>query len=417
LLVATVAAVIAASPCGPAPHPPAPGSSWTMYRGDLARDGHPAGGTLDAARAARLALSWRAHLDGAVDGTPAVAGGLVIAGSAGGTLAAFDATTGKTVWAKHGLGAIASSPSVAGDRVLVTTLTGHAYAFGLARGDLEWDWPAPPAGALWASAVVFGDEVIVGVASPYGDIPLVAGRIVGLDLATGRERWSVCVRVSCEPGGGVWSTAAIDDHGTAFVGVGNPIDGVLAFDASTGNRKWLSSLYPDQNRDLDVGASPAIFSLNGAEAVAQMTVEGMAAVVDATSGTVIWSRELVTGSAVHGLIASPAYDGTNIYAASASPPTAMFALKPSDGSTAWRYDAAEPIYSAPAAGKGVVIFGTGAVFGDLNSGSVVALSSVSGHRLWSFDAHSAVRSGPALAGDYVVVGDYAGDVLVFRPSA
>jgi polyvinyl alcohol dehydrogenase (cytochrome) len=301
--------------------------------------------------------------------------------------------------------------------VLVTTLTGHAYAFSLARGDLEWDWPAPPAGALWASPVAYGEEVIVGVASPYGDIPLVAGRMVGLDLATGRERWSVCVRAGCEPGGGVWSTAAIDSHGIAFVGVGNPIDGVLAFDASTGNRRWLSSLYPDQNRDLDVGASPVIFSLNGAEAVAQVTVEGMAAVVDAASGTIVWSRELVTGSAVHGLIASPAYDGTNIDAGSASPPTAMFALNPSDGSTAWRFDAAEPIYSAPAAGKGVIIFGTGAVFGDLNAGSVVALSSAGGHRLWSFDAHSAVRSGPALAGDYVVAGDFAGDLLVFRPSA
>jgi hypothetical protein len=28
-----------------------------------------------------------------------------------------------------------------------------------------------------------------------------------------------------------------------------------------------------------------------------------------------------------------------------------------------------------------------------------------------------VRSGPALAGDLVVVGDYAGDVLAFRPRA
>jgi hypothetical protein len=40
-----------------------------------------------------------------------------------------------------------------------------------------------------------------------------------------------------------------------------------------------------------------------------------------------------------------------------------------------------------------------------------------GHQLWSYDTHSAVRSGPALAGaDLVVVGDYAGDVLAFRPN-
>jgi len=62
-----------------------------------------------------------------------------------------------------------------------------------------------------------------------------------------------------------------------------------------------------------------------------------------------------------------------------------------------------------------VVFGTGAVFGDLGSGSVVALSSTDGHVLWSYDTRSAVRSGPAVAGDLVVVGDFAGDVLGFRP--
>ncbi|TME39170.1 MAG: hypothetical protein E6I61_11865, partial [Chloroflexi bacterium] len=80
-------------------------------------------------------------------------------------------------------------------------------------------------------------------------------------------------------------------------------------------------------------------------------------------------------------------------------------------------DVADPIYSAPAVAKGVVIFGTGAVFGDLSTGSVVALSSSDGHRLWSYDTHSAVRSGPALAGDLVFVGDSAGDLLAFRPKS
>src|SRR2546427_355401 len=109
---AVVAAVLAVLSCGPASPPPAPGSSWPMYRGDLARDGHPAAATLDAADAARLELSWRAHLDGAIDGTPAVAHGMVIAGTAGGTLTAVDAAAGPTIWGKHGPGAIAGSPSI-----------------------------------------------------------------------------------------------------------------------------------------------------------------------------------------------------------------------------------------------------------------------------------------------------------------
>src|SRR5439155_17586801 len=137
-----------------------PGETGSMYRGALARDGHPPTATLTEQSAARLAIAWRADLIGAVDGTPAVAGGMVIAGSAGGTLAAFDARTGATVWAKHGLGAIAGSPTVAADRVYVGTLTGHVHARRLSNGDGIWDWHAPPNVNVWASPVAYGDLVI-----------------------------------------------------------------------------------------------------------------------------------------------------------------------------------------------------------------------------------------------------------------
>lgn len=387
-----------------------------MFRGDLARDGHLTNArSLTQDKVGRLGLLWSSRTDGAVDGTPVVARGMVIVGSAAGTLTALDATTGRPAWSVRGLGAISSSPAVFGDHVITSSLTGNVYAFGIAKGDVVWKWTGPANAALWASPAIYKDVLIIGVGSPYGDTPFVPGRVYGLNVGTGHELWSFCVQSSCEPGGGVWSTPAIDPAGTAFVGVGNPVDGVLAFDALTGTRKWTSSLYPDQNRDFDAGASPVIFALDGREAVAQATVEGTFAVLDATTGKVLWSRELVAGSAVHGLIASPAYDGKSFFVGSASPPTGMFALEPTHGATRWRRDSPQPVYSAPVTGSGVVIFGTGAVFGDLSSGSILALSSGDGHVIWSYDTHSAVRSGPALAGALLVVGDYAGDVMAFRP--
>jgi len=75
------------------------------------------------------------------------------------------------------------------------------------------------------------------------------------------------------------------------------------------------------------------------------------------------------------------------------------------------------VYSAPSAGNGVVVFGTGAVFGDLGVGLIIALSPKDGNVLWSYDAQSAVRSSPAIAGSLVVVGDAAGDLFAFRPSS
>ena len=75
------------------------------------------------------------------------------------------------------------------------------------------------------------------------------------------------------------------------------------------------------------------------------------------------------------------------------------------------------MYSAPSAGNGVLVFGTGAVFGDLGAGLIIALSSKNGDVLWSYDAQSAVRSSPAIAGSLVVVGDFAGDLFAFEPSS
>lgn len=388
-----------------------------MYRGDLARDGHPPGATLDPAQVQHLVLAWRAHLDGAVDGSPAIAGGLVIAASAGGELEAFSATTGNLVWEKTGLGPISDSPAVASGRVFVGTLKGHVRAFALAGGDQLWDWTAPgDRPAIWASPAVYGDLVVIGTASPYGDIPLEPGRLFGLEAQTGRQVWGTCVRTGCQAGDGIWSTPSIDSHGVAFVGVGNPEDGVMAFGPATGLVFWERSLNPDEGRDLDVGASPVIIEHRGREALAVGSVSGEFALLDASSGAVIWSRNLVGGSAVHGLIATPAYDGGVLYIPSASPPTGLVALTP-EGATVWSHPSALPIYSSPAAAHDAVVFGTGAVFGDLGSGSLVALEAKDGHTLWSYDVHSAVRSSPAIAGTLLVAGDYGGDLMAFRPSS
>jgi outer membrane protein assembly factor BamB len=369
------------------------------------------------AAAGNLQLVWRVHLDGAVDGSPAIAAGMVFAGTAGGDLAALDSITGARRWLRSGLGAISDSPAVDGGRVFAGTLSGHVLAFRAADGTPLWDWKGPPDASIWSSAVVYRGVVVVGVASPYGDQPLVPGRIVGLDASTGKERWSTCLLPGCTPGDGVWSTPAVDAGGAAFVGVGNPGDGVLAFDPLTGRVRWLESFYPDGGRDLDVGARPLIVMSAGRELVIEPSVEGTVVALDATTGSVVWSRKLVEGSAVHGLIASPAYDGVNLYVASAGAPSGVFALQPADGSVAWRHATDEPVYSAPAVRGGVVVFGTGAVFGDRGAGSLVALSTRDGSELGRLDLHSAVRSGPALEDGLAVFGDYAGDVMAVRVSS
>jgi eukaryotic-like serine/threonine-protein kinase len=387
-----------------------------MYRGDPARDGHPRGATLTADQATRLAPAWTKTLDGAIDGTPVVAGRLVVAAGENGEIAAFDLGSGAPRWSRRGLGSFSGSPAVAGSRVVAGTLTGHVYAFDVGSGRVVWDWRATGnEPAIWASPAVFGDLVLVGIGSQYGDQPLEPGAVAGLELSSGALRWRFCVEAGCTPGGGVWSSVAMDTAGRAFVGVGNPDDGVYAFDPATGRRIWSASLHPDAGRDLDVGATPIVASVGGREVVAVGSDGGLFDMLDAATGAVIWSRFLVAGSAVHGLIASPAYDGTAFYVPSAGSPTGVFALDPAAGSIRWEHATDLPVYSAPAAGKQVLLFGLGDVFGDPHRGALVALSTTDGSVLWSYDTHQSVFSAPAISGSVVIVGDSAGSLRAFRP--
>jgi eukaryotic-like serine/threonine-protein kinase len=123
----------------------------------------------------------------------------------------------------------------------------------------------------------------------------------------------------------------------------------------------------------------------------------------------------VPGSAVHGLIASPAFDGTSLYVPSASPPMGMNALAPATGEYRWQQLTDLPIYSAPAIGVDVIVFGTGDVFGDPKVGSMLALSTRDGSVVWSYDMKSSVFSAPAISGDEVLVGDTQGTLTAFGP--
>src|SRR5438477_6492486 len=124
----------------------------------------------------------------------------------------------------------------------------------------------------------------------------------------------------------------------------------------------------------------------------------------------------VAGNACHGLSGPPPYAGTSLYVPSASTPTGMFALDPATAAIQWEQVTELPVYSAPAVGKGVLVFGTGDVFGDAHRGGLIALSTTDGAVVWTFDTHQSVFSAPAIAGSTLVVGDSGGSVRAFRAS-
>jgi eukaryotic-like serine/threonine-protein kinase len=392
--------------------------AWTMFRGDPARDGRPPGVTLTPAAAARLQPAWSVDLGSPITGSPVVAGGMVVAGTEDGTLEALSTEQGNEVWKQTGLGPLTGQPLIAGGSLYVGSSDGRLYAFDLMTGTRVWDWRAPgEQPALWGGPVVFNGLLLVGIGSQTGGYPAETGRLVALDPASGDRIWATCLIASCAAGDGVRSSVALDPAGYGFVGVGSPDDGVAGFDVGIGKVTWKTSLYPDGGRGLDVWATPLVFLSHGQERVAAAGQAGTFAVLDAANGAVAWTRELVSGSAAHGLVGSPGFDGRALYVPSAGSPSGIFALGPDDGSTLWQAPSARPVYSSPAVGLGVLVYGEGALYGDLPEGAVVAISSVDGHQLWRVETGAAVVASPAVVGEAVYAADRRGHLMAFRPGS
>ncbi len=151
------------------------------------------------------------------------------------------------------------------------------------------------------------------------------------------------------------------------------------------------------------------------ERVAVGSTAGDFKLLDAETGAVVWSKDLDAEVAVHGLIGSPASDGSRLYVPSASPPLGLLAVG-LDGRVVWRRPTQQAVYTSPALGNGVAVIGAGEVFGDQKAGEVLALSTADGRVLWSYEIRAAVLGSPILAGSRVVIGHTSGELRAFVPS-
>jgi eukaryotic-like serine/threonine-protein kinase len=143
---------------------------------------------------------------------------------------------------------------------------------------------------------------------------------------------------------------------------------------------------------------------------------GTFAVLDAVTGRIVWTRQLLGGDTAGGLTGSPGFDGRALYVPSAGTPAGVLGLSPSDGSVLWRDASARPVYSSPAVGLGVLVYGEGALAGDPDQGAVVAVSTIDGHELWRFETGVGVVASPAMVGEAVYAADLRGRLMAFRPA-
>ncbi|HLI74343.1 MAG TPA: PQQ-binding-like beta-propeller repeat protein [Acidimicrobiales bacterium] len=387
------------------------------FRGDIGRSGfYPNETVLTTSNVANLRQRWTAGGGVSTFAQPIVANDLVYWSDWTGTEHATD-LSGQDVWTTN-IGTTTPpasdncQPSEAGPSSTPTLSTlggtpvmyvggGNAvfYALNALTGAVIWQTRlgTSPDNFLWDSSALYNGAVYIGVAS-YGDCPLVQGRLVQLDAATGTITDTYdTVPANC-PGGGISGSPTVDTgDGSIYIDTGNPTCGGLApsiikLDAS--NLSVMSSWTvpgAQQGGDADFIATPTLFTatVNGhaTSLVGVANKNGVFYAFDRSNlgQGPVWQTRITTGSGngdpAVGSIVSAAWDGSTLYVGGGNVSIngtnctgSIDALDPATGAFVWRSCESNHMFASITVVPGLVIEGTlgsGVQFLDASTGATL----------------------------------------------
>ncbi len=412
----------AAPACAPS-GPEVPGGEWRSYGQDLSNSRtQPAEATIGTSNVGQLGLLW-SHEGSTFNNTPIVADGCVYLADSNGLVSAHNADTGEQVWAADietepaafG-GGMVSTPAIHDDRVFVIANVLGApslYALDRATGGVIDGWPvvldAQPNAMSNSSPVVFEGLVFAGFSGNAGPGTIERGGYAIIDALTGEVRAKHFVIDDAAfaegyAGAGVWSTPAIDAVDRyAYVGTSNPHSPQLEHERANSILKidldrtrptfgtiidhykglpdtylpgladqpvcdtYPGAYYVDRfsascaQIDLDFGASPTLFDVDGTQVVGDLQKAGVFHVVDPVTMDGLW-QQIVGVPCLACNAASPASADGAVFT-HAGPPGQLFRLDGASGMPGWIGTTnGVTSYSPPTIANGVVYIVDGAGF-------------------------------------------------------
>ena len=307
-------------------------------------------------------VKWKYHTNGAVISSPAMADGIVYAGSTDGNLYAVDAATGTLHWKYTTRGRVVSSPAVYRGVVYFTSYDGHLYAVASDTGKLRWTF-ATAGERRFEATHLHGFEPALETMPDVFDVYLSSPAI--------------------------W-------HNRVFFGSSD--GNVYALDASSGAPMWKF-----KTNDV-VHASPAV--ANGMLYIGSWDSYFYA--LNAATGKQVWRFKTGEDHAIHnqvGIQSSAAVaDGTVFFGCRDSH---LYALDARTGQLRWAFPThGSWVVSSPAARGSSVYFSTS------DSSLVYELRSHDGHTVFSLAFHGwPLFSSPAIASDMLYIGSWAGRLM------
>jgi polyvinyl alcohol dehydrogenase (cytochrome) len=427
-----------------------------MFNHDVRGTRHNTGESkLSPFNVGKLHVLWNLATPAPVTGTPAVVGDALYVGDWAGNFYALDSRNGHTNWQTTLTAPISASALALGNQLFFGDQAGVMYGLDRLTGAIQWQVQpnTTPAAAIFSSPIPVGDNIVVGVASneeieagnPSYPCCSFRGSVVMLNPRNGNVVWQTYFVSQLEQsrgtsGAAVWGTPTYDrETGTIYVVTGNNYsapangleDSVIALDATNGNIRWVNQAVSDdvanfglpiqEGKDSDYGDSAQVFRLpNGRKIVSAGNKNGIYYVMDALTGELIGAKQLQTGGSLGGLFAdsSEAYgivfnngaDWPDPFNFDVLPNAGIVTAVTGDGrNVLWQKKIPHEVtLSGSAVANGVLYFascnpGTGDRLTN-SSGTVFAVSVLTGRTLASVPTNSCANGGPAVAHGRVFVG-------------
>ncbi len=445
VVAVAVGAVVLAQGSGPTDHSYAlSGSGYP--NGDMANTRYTSG-PIDSSNVATLQTAWTLPLSakseyGSYSSAPIVANGVVYSQDLDSNVQAISLKTGKVIWTKS-----YESPDqgpnglvVAGGLVFGAT-TEAAFALNEKTG-----------AEVWSVTLVRNVHEGIDMAPGYHDGIVYVSTVPGntkefykgegvgvlwaLEGKTGAKLWHFDTapenlwsseNVSINSGGGLWYSPAFDEHGSMYIGTGNPgpfpgtsqypwgssrpgpdlyTDSIVKLNASTGKLDWYYQLTPHDLYDRDLQDPPILATIGGRQIVLAAGKGGFVLALEAETGKLLWKRSVGThnGHDDDGL-----YAMKHEYSRLNTPETVypgelggVIAPMATNGQTVF----------VPVVNHSVTIASQGETQenGPL-TGELVALDTATGAVKWDHKLPSAAFGATTAVNDLVFATDFEGDLL------
>jgi outer membrane protein assembly factor BamB len=463
------AAVVVLIAAGASPAAASVGVNWTGYLRGAKHSSFSPQTVITPANAGSLVKRWtfipQAGPAGApgkqFTASPTVSNGHVYIGANTGDFYALDLRTGQTLWKqflgfqpkltcnKRGItstATVAKDPATGKQTVYVAGGDGYLYALNAATGSVVWKslvGPTPPSTTVndvynWASPIVFGGNVYMGISSNCDD-PWVRGGLEKYSQATGAPEGTWWAVADGQVGGGVWTSPAAWGKtiyvSTASAQSKTPGDtfSIVSIDSTTMTKKqaWQVPI-ADRVVDSDWGSTPTVFRASiggkGLRMVAACNKNGYLYAFQTNHIDVgpLWQTSISAPNpdGNHSCLPAAIYDGTHLFAA--GPFTTIGTntydggvreLDPASGTPLWQTGLpASPIGTPSMDAAGVIAVATWDATPGVTNGTFL-LDASTGDILTEIVSPNASYqfSQPVFAGGYLLLGTLSDGLEAYSP--